>query len=42
MMIQSSKIGKNEEDNHLAIFKPGLWQTDFLDGVKNGTIFSSN
>ena len=30
MAIQSSKTEKDEEDDRLAIFKPGLWQTGFF------------
>ena len=29
MVIQSSKSEKGEEENRLAIFKPGLWQMSF-------------
>ena len=36
------KVKKLQEEDRLAIFKPGLWQTGFLDAVKNGTIFSKN
>ena len=30
MVIQSSKREKVQEDDCLAIFKPGLWQTGFF------------
>ena len=30
MAIQSSKSGKVQEDDRLAIFKPGLWQMGFF------------
>ena len=39
MAIQSLK---SEKTDCLANFKPGLWQTGFLDAAKNGTIFSRN
>ena len=28
--FKSQKLEKDEEDNRLAIFKPGLWQTGFF------------
>ena len=30
MVIQSSKSGKIQKDDCLAIFKPGLWRSGFL------------
>ena len=39
------KLKKLQEEDRLAIFKPGLWQTGFSDAAKNGlngTIFSRN
>ena len=36
------KVKKLREEDRLAIFKPGLRQTGFLDAAKNGTIFSRN
>ena len=30
MAIQSSKSEKIQEEDHLAIFKPSLWQTGFF------------
>ena len=43
MAIQSSKGEiKPQEEDHLAIFKRGLWQTGFSDTAKNGTIFIMN
>ena len=42
MVIQSSKREKNLKEDCLAIIKPGLWRTVFLDAAKNDTIFSRN
>ena len=36
------QVRKSEKNSKRAIFKPGLWQTGFLDAVKDGTIFSRN
>ena len=40
--FKPQKVEKLHEDDCLAIFKPGLWQTNFSDAVKNGTIFSGS
>ena len=31
-------VDELEEDDRLAIFKPGLWRLGFLNAAKNGTI----
>ena len=40
--FKALKVEKFDEEDLLAIFKPGLWQMDFSDAAKNGTIFSRN
>ena len=40
--FKARKLEKDEKDDSLAIFKPGLWWTGFSDVAKNGTISSSN
>ena len=42
MAIQSSKVKKLQEEDRLAILKPGLWRTGFSDAAKNDTILSRN
>ena len=38
--LKAHKVEKVYEEDHLAFFKPGLWQTGFFGCGKNGTIFS--